>query len=597
MRASVVSHGLTAGLASALALACVPATLGPSSDTGPAADPEGADRASADPHAWSGALYPVALREGSIDLVVTGGRAYAVLEGEPVPLSPGQAPARVGRLGHGIAPIVALGGGGFTTSGLELRADLDAGVLVLREDFDRAGIVHHVYALGSTGWQRSSDARGGPLVEFFAAVVELDGALLGLRGYELADGVRDTMTEDSPAAEQLWAEVQRARAEAPTGFVAIHRRPSVPPSMPEGWELAHVSATRDGRLVALGSRPADEGPFTRARVLTWAPNARLPTVAELPGLATEVLVPDLDLTVSGAAALIHGAVQVGDDGSELYLAIDTGSGWDRIAVDLPGSEGLELEIRAVTLGPGGEPWIAVADWGGTGFPSLWRRASAGWESLALPDLGPTLAAADAHDRFVFDPTDGTWLDAPAAGPGRADADGRGVEVEALATVDDVVWVAARVGRSYPTADELYLEESRTGLFATAPVDGDPVWLTGYDRLQLERLDARAQAPGVEPGGPRCLTVSVVLLADPDATPDLRDKLLGFELDALSVSAGYVRERLIGAPLDQPDRIELVARARVASPAVAAALRAHVREQTGIEPTLDCRPRALIRRVD
>ncbi|MCA9699918.1 MAG: hypothetical protein KC431_20500, partial [Myxococcales bacterium] len=418
----------------------------------------------------SDALHPVLVRDGALSLFATRAGPVTIADGEVIPLAPGRAPVRDPLLGRGLPErksfvgLVGLQIVAFAGTVTEPRA----AYLVVSEDMLRGEVDIHTYRLGDRGWG-SRDRKRGELTEYYADLLETpEGAVLGLRHYNLQDAKFEEEDDEDPESVAYWAQVRNELAAAPPGFVPLLGKPARVPHLPPGWTLTTAVATSDGRVVGLGRREDERQP---SKLLLWGPEEVLPDKREIPGLSMgEDDRWELGLWAVGTRVLLGG-----EENGRPYLALGEGETWAEIPVTLPEPptdlEGPEASrvISSATMTTGGELWITTGEWFvGEVRPAttLWRRGPGNGEGQQQPawegvSLAPVQFPSDAAARKIFDPVEDQWVEIPAAGPSD------GASARKVLWASDTLWVLADLGPIYGGRGELaHLEESRNVVYAS-----------------------------------------------------------------------------------------------------------------------------------
>lgn len=539
-------------------------------------------------------LTPVAFREGRIELAAWADRAYAVIDGEPIPLQAGQAVARDPSLGLGLGPDKQVFAGSH-----ELLAFASTHV-VYAEHFERAGSAYFGYAWSGDRWapivwpSRGKDPR---IETHYTAIVATGDALLGLRRHAIRSELWDYGDEDDPSMQARLQQIGRELGKAPRGFEVLAGSPSRTPKLPKGFDAGDAVATSRGEIVALGHRHRtglddESGP---ARILSWAPGESEATIDELPGLADPFL-HQLGIWASGDSLLIGGLRDLPGDDDQPYLAgRDGDGGWTELALDLPMT--VRERVASATVTPTGELWIVTGAWNyASNQPCrcLWRKPADGaWQAVTLE---PGSLFRDAEPRWAHVLTEQTWIEVPAGSPPP-----RYPAARSVLWAGGAIWVTAELGPSYPTARELVLADPRTVLFASVPVDA-PRELIATDRLFDERVDRRVADANFTPGSDDCRTFHMRVVDDPDGAGRDVQQLLVARLDRLEDVAmldnddGWARASMIYVG-ELDGRPQLIVEASGWNPKSAVALADGFAQVLERPLALDCRPRELVRIIE
>lgn len=602
--------GRRLGFAGALTVCLLGCAPGPSAPLEPAGElPQAQVEAPAPAQAQAQALLsPVAFREGPIGLASAGGQAFAFLDGEPIPLSPGQAVARDPTLGPGLLPKGALHGGSreLVAFAGTLRGEAPTAHLVVAEHFERASSDYTVYTRQPDRWvgldvpKRGGDLTIKPyyssLIETEGALLGTEGALLGLRRYTVYSEYWDYGDPDDPDIEEQLRKLDDELAKLPRGFAVLAGSPPTIPALPPGMDasLAIAIGAGEGReLIALGYRHRlrfDDEPGP-ARLLTWAAGASEARVSELPGLA-DPSVHDLRLWAAGDTALVGGLRDILEADDRPYLARREPDGrWAEIPLELPG---VDERVASASQTPSGELWVVTGAWNHASAEPcrcLWRKPKDGpW---ALVELEPVSLFRDAEPRWVHLLGEQSWVEVPGGTPPRLYPAAR-----ELVWAEGALWLTAELGQTYPTSSAQLLGDLRSLLYSSVAV-ASAAELIATDQLYDERFDRRATNAQLVPGSDDCQNFYMLIAEDPEgAGREAHDQLLA-ELPALakiatidnadswaSATMAYVGT-LDGRP-------QLVIEASSWNPKSALALVDGFARVLGRRPTLDCRPRKLVR---
>lgn len=530
-------------------------------------------------------LTPIAFREGRIELCAWANRAYALIEGEPIPLRAGHSVERDPSLAIGLGPDKIL-----FSSTHELVAFAGTHV-VYAEHFERSSSAYFGYARAGDRWTPiawPSRGSGDPLIEtHYAAIVASDGALLGLRRPTIRSELWDYGDEVDPAMQARLLDLGRELAKVPRGFEVLAGSPKAIPKLPRGWDAADAVSTDREEIVALGFRHRtsfDDEPGP-ARILSWAVGESEATIAALPGLDDPGIL-DLGIWAGGDAVLIGGLHRAAD---QPYLASREHDGsW--IELELP--ERMHERVASATHTPTGELWIVIGthNYARTKpCACLWRKPiDGGWQ---LVELEPVELFPDAELRWAHVLAEQTWIEVPPGSPPL-----RHPAAREVLWADDALWVSAELGPSYPTAREPVFADPRMVLFSSVPVAA-PRELISVDRLFDERTDRRVAAANFTPGSDDCRTFFMLVADDPDT--DGRDAPVIARLDSLNKIAtieqddGWASASMVY--LGELDgRAQLIVEANAWNPKSAVALADGFTQALERPLALDCRPRRMLR---
>jgi hypothetical protein len=546
-------------------------------------------------------LHPIAVREGNLELGSADGHAYLLIDNEPVPLMPGRAPQRRPELARGLTPshsafmsrtVIAVGG----------QLERGPAYLVTREDMERAGSHFETLVYDREGW-RPLTLDHGAMQGYYQAILSLPGdVILGLRRFEFGFGeMPDFAYEDSPESEAYWAELEAERRAAQVGFEILAGSPRQVPELPPGWITTDAVATTDGRVVALGHQPTpddesdDAGWIPPTQLLDWAPGQARPEIRSLPGLDPETPPYSARLWSAGEQVIASAwasprMIDTSPEQRRPYLAVGRGEAWTSIPVESLELDEFERVISSATLDDAGELWVTV---GSAYFdpeaeatrPTLWRQSSGAWLPVALPAVGGEAWAS--RPRWFYASSEERWFE---LGPADDELGSNPVATQ-VRWADGELWVVAKLGRVYPEIDEIWVQETRSVVYASRPVELAPL-LPSYDQIERERIDA--QASSLAPGQPGCERFTVVLADRPSA--DRRAAILT-RASALAsppaTDSGNAQALYLGALLDDPGHTQLVYDAHAWSPTEAAKLLATIGGALGVQVQADCRPRAMV----
>jgi hypothetical protein len=520
----------------------------------------------------------LALREGPLTLAVWQDQPTLLAGGVPIAIGADGTPQPQAKLAEGLEPVEGMSVPMFDTLAFAGSLDGEAWVTT-RQEYDRAAAEYDVYAWTKGRWKRQK-LEQGPIVEFYPAYVEREGALLGLRA-QASNPLRDTFEfdDDTPKAERFRKDLAAALASAPQGFVHLSGpAPTALPELPRKLDLLAAATTRDGTLYALGQPPVtpeqpDEEtgsvyqPARESVLLVWPPGQQVATEVSLRGSTST------SMFASGDAVLV---------GDESLLVVQ---GTKVEVVDLRGVP--DHGVHSAARSPAGDLWLVVGDYArGAGEPSdnLWFRAAPtsaaptpSWSRVSLPR--PRGPIAEVRERWVWDPEgDIEWSQ-------RERAELATIPVaESVFFARDTAWVVADLGSVW--GSDHFMNTSRfVGLFGNPPTEVAPVEIEALDITQVRQQGVLAKR--LEPGSAKCRFVAVSL-GTPEQAEAMRAKADSFELESDGVGIGdlYVgelsgkRELILGLLVIEQE-------------AVADAL-TKVREHFGVpEASADCRPRVLV----
>jgi hypothetical protein len=638
--AVIRSRSRTLACAAGLALAC--AAEGPAPSSEPSSSPPRADEGDVtltDPGATAPAtpepsrsLHPVGLREGHIALAYGSApesaserRAFALIDGEPITLVAGRAPVRTPAHARGLLPdkaylagtheLLAFAGQlGPSRSDAAGDPPFVGAWLVYAEHAEHAPSTYFSYAWTGDGWQpraaklERGGSRGLRIETHMAAVVEREGGLLGLRRPTLRSELW-TFGDDDPSLADALERAGRALAKLPRGFEHLGGSAPAPlAKLAPGWDARAAIATADGTLVALAFRhrsslDGDDGP---AQIAIWKPGVSAPELVEIPGLP-DASALELDLFVdprADAGVLVGGLRDLPGPIDAPYLAAREADGsWAEIPLALAG---VHERVAAATASPAGELWIVTGTHNyarETPCACLWRRPAGSdtWEPVSLEPLADGFR--DDQPRWAHVLPEQRWVEIPAIRTPNLYPAAR-----ELAWADGAVWVTAELGRAYPGADPV-LGDPRMVLYSSValPDGATATELPASDQLYDQRVAQRvAQTPDLEPGSDACQTFTVMLVDDPDGANRERASDLLAQLPTLTAAATIEADDrwasgsmiYVGRELDPiTGPTQLVMEASAWSPRSADALADALAGPLGRRPTLDCRPRAMVRAIE
>ena len=545
-------------------------------------------------------LHPIAFREGRIELATWDDQAFALIEGEPIRLVAGQPVQREPALALGLAAdkaslestheLIAFGG--------SLDADPTAHV-VYAEHFERSSSEYFAYARAADRWQALAlESRGkDPRIEtHFGAIVERDGALLGLRRPVIRSELWDWGDADDPSMDKQLQKLGRELAKMPRGFVVLAGSLPRVPTLPRGWDASDAVSLADGTIVALGfrHRTSIDGEHGPARTLSWAPGEIEVEFHELPNLV-DPSIHALGIWATGDVVLVGGLRDIPGGDDQPYLATRERDGsWTELALELPIA--VHERVASATVTPDGELWIVTGDWNYASeqpCACLWRKPVDGvWERV---ELAPFSRFRDGEQRWAHLLSEQTWIEVPSGSVPRLYPAARRV-----LWAGGAIWVSAELGPSYPTARERPLADARTVLFSSVPVE-TPHELIATDKLFDERVDRRVKTANFTPGSDDCRTFHMVVTDDPDGSGQAIYERLLARLEQLEDAATIERDdgwasasTVYVGELD--GRTQLIIEANSWNPASAVALADGFAQVLERPLALDCRPRALIRMV-
>lgn len=525
----------------------------------------------------STAFRLIALREGPLTMAVWQDQPTLLAGGVPIAIDAEGKPQPQAKLAEGLEPVESMFVPMFDTLAFAGSLDGEAWVTT-RQEYDRAAAEYDVYAWTKGRWKRQK-LEQGPVVEFYPAYVERDGALLGLRAYA-SNPLRDTFEfdDDTPKAERFRKELAAALASAPQGFVHLSGpAPTALPELPRTLELRHAATTRDGTLYALAQPPVtpeqpDEEtgyvfqPPRESVLLVWPPGQRVATEVSLRGTTST------SMHASGDAVLV---------GDESLLVVQ---GTKVESIELRGVP--DHGIHSAARSPAGDLWLVVGDYArGAGEPedNVWFRpaptsaaATPSWSRLSLPRPSGPIAAV--RERWVWDPeNDIGWSK-------RERAELATIPVaESVFFARDTAWVVADLGSVW--GPDHFMNNPRfVGVFANRPSEVAPVELEALDITQVRQQGVLAKR--LEPGSEKCHFVAVSL-GSPEQAEAMRAKVDSFELsEGVGMGDLYVgelsgkREVVLGLMALEQEALEQAL--------------TKVREHFGVpEASADCRTRVLV----
>lgn len=553
-----------------------PSTSRPSEAVPPSAAPIDAEPTALDPSpvepspAVPSTLHVVAVREGSIDLFRHRDAPVAVVDGEPIPwvgdrFRPQPRGAR--GLPPSLDPMVMLG---YTSAVGGTNQDPAPTWVTMERHYDRVGSISEVYQRRGNRW-RKVGLRKKPLIGYYGAYVEREGALLGLQAWDIEAREEDhEEPEDEEAAARQLARVEateRTLRRAKRRFVRLSGAEIAVPEVPPKALPLYAASTTDGTVYAISSPYGED---TKPELLMWPPGTTTAEVVPVPGLDHAW---SMGLSTSGDWVLAHGSLEVEDADAESFLAVGRGRAWERIPTVLPNRfEDADINIFAAARTPAGELWIAL------GVRSLemdheqpvWRKPVDGdWELVPLPQ--PKVEQFGPSKGWIFEGVYGRndWFEME-----RDPITMGSLRVAGLVWASGAVWMAVELGSAFGGGP------TRTMVLTTRPTTTDPVLLPPNWETELVRHNALHRKS--TPGSAGCETLSLVLGPASLATerPELAKTVDGLELDDEPLGSIYTGT-LDGASA-------LVVRTFVFSEPHAEEVRAAVADATGLEVKADCR---------
>lgn len=531
----------------------------------------------------------VALREGSLALH----DGWLLLDGEPVEIDAEGRLVRDPAFARGLEPLLRDSSDATT---LAFVGDPRGSAFVTTAlDHDRAATEYQVQAHEGDAWKPITPSKA-LTVEFYPAYLRRGEAILGLRAYAPNPSSEIANDEDSGSNPALLA----ALAKAKPGFVQL-AGPSQPlPSLPEGVDLANAATSSDGTLYAITRRPPprsvddEDDPEWAPQLLVWKPDASQPIALGLPEAEGE----KFTLSSAGDRVLIGGSTAA----DKPYLLVARGETIEQVSEGFAGKLTNSGWVRSATRSPTGELWMSVGEWpeADRDLPqSLWHRSpdSTEWTrvALALPSAEQVEAG---KPRWVFFHYERRWYElARLAVPDEVSGQPAEAAATQVAWIGGALWIVADLGDALEGSEAIgSADVRRSGLYTTRVGPSPLVTLPSFDAQIVEQL-ANQPASKDKPGKGKCYRFSIVLAAAPREGDGLSPEqlaaleagaMLDDEDDYASLELLYVGE-LAG-------QRELVISAAAGTPKLAEALHDLVATTLGTKPTLDCRPRAMVRAI-
>ena len=561
---------------------------------------------------YDSGLKPVALREGSVELIRIDGGPAILLDGEPVPFEVGKMPQRRPGWDRGLETDELWGASESDLSIFAGSVAEGTAHLAIERHFERLGSSVRVFRRDSDTWvEIESQSKTKAVRPQVVALVELPGgAVLGAithrPNYSVLDDDVALFDPDSDAvAADLGDQLRRTSDE----LRLLAGELEVVPQLPRGWALFDAVATPAGTVVALAAPRLKKGWQSGVvKLLRWPAGAREPETLELPQLRARMgFGTMLYLSASGGQLFVHGyeVSEAADAKPQAYLAQGSadGASWQRVAAELLDSgEGWDERITSVTASTSGELWATIlAGWTlepATAPATLWRRPAPtkaeptpAWEPLELPAVEVPGAK---QERWIRDGYSQLWIKLAAG----ADELLHPVAREVL-WADGVLWVVADLGVAHPTAE--ITEQARRSVLFASPASGEPTQLPSFVDVASERRAALRlrNIASLRPGGPGCQPVSAVLFEELGDSAEAAIAELSASREQLRGAAGALGQRrfdglYVGA-LDGHRAVLVDVWAD--SEADAQALAKQLQEITGRKPRLDCRSWSLVRMID
>lgn len=529
-------------------------------------------------------FHLVALREGPLDMRLWQGRPYLLAGGMPIAIDAEGRPQPNPQLIEGIEPRPTMYVPMFETMAFGGSLEGEAWVTT-RQPQNRAASEYDVYARSKGRWKRQKIEKG-PIVEFHAAYVEREGALLGLRAYA-SNPLEDTFgfDEETPEATRFHRDFAAAMARAPQGFVHLSGpAPAALPELPRKLELSEAVQTRDGSLYALAKPPQpvrnaaseegdegdeDEAPPPEFVLLVWPPGQRVATELALRGVTYG------QLFASGDVALVS-------DSEVLYVV----AGTTLEAIPLDGVAD-EEPITSVASSPAGDLWLVAGEHpyariSDEGADTLWFRAHPSpdnptpkWTKLSLPVPSGPIAAA--RERWVWDPDNDLGWEKLERGQITARP-----AAESVFYAQGAAWVVADIADVWGT--ERFNNNPRlVGVFSNVPTTHEPVELEPFDLMRVRQYAALGKRH--VPGTAQCMYAFLRAGKPEDAAA------IAAKLEALDLEGIYPGQLFVG---ELDGKRELVLVLGTGTPEAFASGLPLLREQLGVpEAEVDCRPRMLV----
>jgi hypothetical protein len=344
-------------------------------------------------------------------------------------------------------------------------------------EIPRFSSYYEVYERNGDTW-RQQPLRDGPIVAYYTAFVERDGALLALRSWASdADEANalDRIDEPDADSEAREAKLDRKLERAKQAWVRIAGdKAVVAPEIPAGTAVrGDVTTTSDGTILALASEQAGESESRKTIALAWRPGQAKPERIEVPD---EELLQASTLGSSGEWVLMGGMTyKEGNANMEGYLVVGRPGGqWSRIRVNLPGRSAPELQsyVSGAARLSDGELWISISDpykdgegsTGAGGGQVVWRKAVEGqWQPVPLPKLRDA-ASGQEHEPF---------------------------HATALFSASDAVWIVVGAGAAYDGSENA---PTLSAVLTTRPGAAPPTVLPSEAQLRRERSSRARSSP-------------------------------------------------------------------------------------------------------
>jgi hypothetical protein len=424
-------------------------------------------------------LRTVAVRQGAITLLRQRDAPLVVIDGEPVTwVDDAFVRHPTGSKGLWTSRLPKDHDRSLTIAAVSLEP-LGAWTSTEHE-IPRFNSYYEVYERSGDTW-RQQPLRDGPIVAYYTAFVERDGALLALRSWASdADEANELERIDEPDedSEARRAKLDRALEQAKQVFVRIAGDEAVvAPEIPAGTRVrGDVTTTSDGTIVAFASERAGESESSKTIALAWRPGQAKPERIEVPD---EEQLQASSLSSSGEWVLFGGTTHEDDAPSmESYLVVGRPGGeWPRVPVSLSGRSAPEMQtyVSGAARLSDGELWIAISDpyadgegsTGAGGGQVVWRKPVEGqWQPVPLPKLRDD-ASGQEHEPY---------------------------HATALFSTSDAVWIVVGAGAAYDSSEKV---PTLSAVLTTRPGAAPPTVLPSEAQLRRER-SARARSSPRKP---------------------------------------------------------------------------------------------------
>lgn len=421
-------------------------------------------------------LRTVAVRQGMISLLRQRDAPLVVIDGEPVPwVDDAFVRHPTGSKGLWSSALPKDRDRSLTVAAVSL--DGLGAWTTTEHEIPRFSSYYEVYERKGDAWEQPP-LRDGPIVAYYTAFVERDGALLALRSWASdADEANELARIDEPdeTSEARQAKLDRALEQAKQAWVRIAGDQAVvAPEIPAGTTVhGDVTTTSDGTIVALASERVDASASSKTIALAWRSGEARPERIELPD---EAQLQASTLGSSGEWVLFGGTTyEEGSPSMEGYLVVGRlGGPWTRVPVSLPGRSAPELPsyVSGAARLSDGELWIALSDpylggEGSTGMgggPLVWRKPVEGaWQPVPLPKLRDA-ASGREHEPY---------------------------HATALLSTSDAVWVVVGAGAAYESAVKA---PTLSAVLTSRPGAAPPTVLPSEAQLRRERSGRARSSP-------------------------------------------------------------------------------------------------------